>query len=837
MAASSGDYMKSSRPLYYGGSGAGASGGGSGRGPAYYGGTAYGGSAYYYGGAYGSSGGGGGGDEDSMLGVLTAGRILRVVAQRWILVLVSLLIGLVVAFAVYRISPTIYEATSEFTMDMKRPSMNYSVLTAGLAERDDGNSFEEVLNTRMADWRSTKVIGQIIAQYRANYPNSTVSEEELVSTLQDSKIDLVRHSRLITISVRSKNATLAAALANAYAKAIETFAEENNKERIDTAVKQLAANTEKKGREVNETEKKLLDYRMANKLDVILAKRETLKQGITKTTADILLLESQETAAAEWEKVLARVQKDPDSFGSLPDSVPRSAEMSLAFNAYQKSLIEKNSLLARFTAAHPEVKAKEKETEIYKQQFCDVVSRAYSTAQGNLKALRNQLAEFRDKRQELDAELVSNEQKIVSVESGLEQLERQKTVDTQLYQEMLSKLNESRIMAEQLTETIRTGRPAVEPKKPVLPQPMIIFPAGAMIGIAFGILFVLALDHLEDTVIGIADIEGRLSLKVLAVLPHVRRKKREQVARFVAEDKYSQFAEAVAGLRNLLDSPRYQMLSQVILNISTQPGEGKTITSCSIAISNAQAGKKTLLVDFDMRRPRLARVWNLKLDASSSFSHSLQKNDPAVFPSLVQKSGVENLDIIASLPPDGVNPASIMGSQVVPEFFKWAREHYERVIIDSPPYGLVGDVTTLATLADSVMILCCPDRTRSKPIRHATRHLTEAGATILGVVVNDVDMSSGSAFLPTSRSYGYGYGGYGSYGGYRGYGAYRPRGGAKSGAAQIGAKGQAKPGADAKPAAGGANGQDAAKPADGAKPEKPAHRPRPSSGMDIADDD
>ena len=313
MAASSGDYMKSSRPLYYGGSGA-VSGGGGSRGPAYYGGTAYGGSAYYYGGAYGSSGGGPGGD-DSMLGALTAGRILRVVAQRWILVLVALIIGLVVAFAVYRISPTIYEATSEFTMDMKRPSMNYSVLTAGLAERDDGNSFEEVLNTRMAAWRSTKVVAQIMAQYRANYPNSTVSEEELVSTLQDSKIDLVRHSRLITISVRSKNATLAAALANAYAKAIETFAEENNKERIDTAVKQLAANTEKKGREVNETEKKLLDYRMANKLDVILAKRETLKQGITKTTADILLLESQETAAAEWEKVLARVQKDPDSFG------------------------------------------------------------------------------------------------------------------------------------------------------------------------------------------------------------------------------------------------------------------------------------------------------------------------------------------------------------------------------------------------------------------------------------------------------------------------------------------------------------------------------------------
>ena len=827
--------MKSSRPLYYGGSGAAAGGGSGGRGPAYYGGTTYGGSAYYYGGAYGSSSGGGG--EDSMLGTLSAGRILRVVAQRWILVLVALLIGLVVAFAVYRISPTIYEATSEFTMDMKsRSGMNGSVLTAGMETPDLGNTFEEVLNTRMADWRSNKIIGQIINQYHATYPSSTVSDEELTSTLTDSKIDLVRHSRLITISVRSKNPQLAAALANAYMKAIESFTEDDAKERIERAVARLASNTEKKGREVDTTEKKLLDYRMANKLDVLLAKRDMLKQGITKTTADILNLETQETAASEWEKVLAKVQKDPDSFGSLPDSVPRSAEMSQSFNAYQKTLIEKNALLARFTAAHPEVKAKERETEIYKQQFCDVISRAYATAQGNLKALRNQLAEFRDKRAELDGDLVANEQKIVSVESGLEQLERQKTVDTQLYQEMLSKLNEARILAEQQTETVRPGRPATEPKKPVLPQPMIIFPVGAFVGFAFGILFVLALDHLEDTVIGIADIEGRLSLKVLAVLPHVRRKKREQVARFVAEDKYSQFAEAVAGLRNLLDSPRYQMLSQVVLNISTQPGEGKTITSCSIAISNAQAGKKTLLVDFDMRRPRLARVWNLKLDASTSFSHSLQKNDASVFPSLVQKSGVENLDIIASLPPDGVNPASIMGSQIVPEFFNWAREHYERVVIDSPPYGLVGDVTTLATLADSVMILCCPDRTRSKPIRHATRHLTEAGATILGVIVNDVDMSSGSAFLPTSRSYGYGYGGYGGYGGYRGYGAYRPRGGA---AKQIDGKaaGGAAAGKPGDPAAAGAAG--AAKPdgqgqAQGSGQER---RQRPSDGMDIADDD
>ena len=146
----------------------------------------------------------------------------------------------------------------------------------------------------------------------------------------------------------------------------------------------------------------------------------------------------------------------------------------------------------------------------------------------------------------------------------------------------------------------------------------------------------------------------------------------------------------------------------------------------------------------------------------------------------------------------------------------------------------MGDVTTLATLADSVMILCCPDRTRSKPIRHATRHLTEAGATILGVIVNDVDLSSGSAFLPTSRSYGYGYSGYAGYG-YRGYGSYRPRSGAKTSAApgEGAANGGAgKPaGADGRPSGGGS----AALLSGGGEGRSEGRRP--SDGMDIADDD
>ena len=284
------------------------------------------------------------------------------------------------------------------------------------------------------------------------------------------------------------------------------------------------------------------------------------------------------------------------------------------------------------------------------------------------------------------------------------------------------------------------------------------------------------------------------------------------MAKFISENKYSQFAEAMAGHRNLLDSPRYQPISQAILLMSTQPGEGKTITSCSLAISSAQAGKKTLLVDFDLRRPRLARVWGLKIDLEHSFSHYLSAQSGRDFEMLVNQSGVEHLDVIGSLPPDNVNPASIMGSQIVPDFFQWAREHYDRVIIDSPPFGIVGDVMTLASLVDSVMIMCCPDRTHFKPIQHAARSLGESGATVIGIIVNDVEMGSANSAFAPSGHHGYGYG-YGGYGGYRAYGGYSPYAPRKS----SGEK-KADGGADEKPADGSA-GTEGKPAADEKKPE------------------
>jgi len=721
-------YGSSSRAVYYGG---GAQGGAGGRG-----------GGYYYG--NGMGGAGGGDDEDSLLGTVTVGRMLRVCTQRWVTIMVFVIIGFITAFAIFKISPMIYEAESVFEMSMR--SSTYTGMRKAIIDADIGSSMDEVFNTRLARLRSRAVIDQIVSQYRSDYPSSTVTDEQLVSTLVASKMTLQRRSRLIRITVRSTDAQLATDLANAYAKASEMFTSDQNRNESEVAVSWLSSTTEQQKRNLERADKEMLDFRVANQLDFMASESESSQTALSKINGDILVLEGEISKATELRKTLEAIQSEPEKFGSLPDSVPRSAEIGVAYQQLQKTLADKNSLLARFTANHPEVKVKEKEVEVYTQQFTDVVFRALETCKANLDLLQRQLSQLTPKREELSKKLSDLELKIVSAKMKLEQLAREREVADTSYKSLLQRTREAQLASDENTAIIKQIEQAFRPTKPVLPNPMVIFPAGPLLGLLLGIVFVLILDHLEDKIVGISDIEQRLRLKTLAVLPHVRRKKREQLARLVEDDKFSQFAEAVAGLRNLLDSPRYQETAKVLLCMSTQPGEGKTISSCSLAISCAQSGQKTLLVDFDMRRPRLARIFEKKHADFQSLPHTLAKADVSLFATLPTPVGIENLEVVFSKASSELSPANLMGSGLIVEFFTWARENYDRVIIDSPPFGIVGDVMVLASLADSVMIMCCPDRTRFQPIKHAARHLTEAGARVIGVIVNDVDFGRRNQF-------------------------------------------------------------------------------------------
>lgn len=747
-----------SKPLYYGSSRVNNLQYGSSR-VMYYGANnspAYGG---MYGGLYGTYGAAPDdvNSEETVVGSLSLTRILRVIAQRWLSVFVFLLIGFIVSFAIYRISPTIYEARSEFSMDMRRNSSNQNIINQVMP--DYGSTYVEIFNTRLSDWRSEKIVTKILQEYRSDHPSSTVPDEEIMTVLSESNLELVKNSRIITITTRSKIPALASSLANAYAEAIENFTDEENKFRCDKAVSQIHLNVEKQRREVQKLASELRDFRTVNKVDNLRSLRDTLKQSLQSVTTEILAFEAKEVELIEWEKLLQKVKKEPEEFGTLSTGVPLAKDIAEEFRAFQDASGEYSKLIVGFTEQHPSVIEKKKEQELARERFLAATERALQSGQSTLNAVRNQLASGRMKQSNLRDELSSCEQKIVLAESGLAILENNYGVANRVLEGLILDENKARLDAESNNEIVRVGRPATVPTKPVLPNPLIIFGIGISLSFFIGIFFVLILDNLEDTIVNLSDIEQRLALKVLAVLPHVKKKKRAQVAKFIIEDKYSHFAETVAALRNLLDSPRYESVSKSLIFISTQPAEGKTITSTSLAISYALSGKRTLHVDFDLRRPRLAKIWDLDIEENKSFSHNLQKFcDTGIqvdFDSIIHKTTVDNLDVLASLQPDGVSPATILGSRIVGQFFEWARSRYDHIIVDSPPFGVVGDVVTLSMAVDSVIIMCCPDKTHFGPVQFCTRTLIEAGANILGAVVNDVAVADANSFSQCRNVYKY----------------------------------------------------------------------------------
>ena len=718
-------------------------------GPAYgpYG-AAYGPYGSPYGTPYGEDAGP---DGDSLIGPVTIKRILRVCLHRWITIAVVTVLGAVGAFVIYRALPAIYEGTSVLEVNVRRPRI--AKTESAVIEESGGTSAEDAFGTRLSKLHGRSMLRATLRRFRADNPSSTVSDAELFVTLRDrTTVQQQRRTQLVMISVRSTNATLAVTLANAYAAAADAKVQEENRGQGEKAVEWLKGTLESQKRDLARRDQEILDFRNANQIDTMEGERKKAEATQLTLNADAVALETQITRARELEKTLSGLQNDPDKFGALPESAPRAEGLVTSYQRLQTVMTERNVLLTRFTANHPEVAAREKQVEQLRQQFVEEVTRAHETAKANLGLLQQQMTDNTRRREEVDRKASELEQRIVTAKTRLETQQREKEVAELNFRTLLAREREASLSVDENTAAIRVVEEAEVSEQPVSPNPFLVLPAGPLAGLLLGILFVLLLDQLDDRIIGIASIEHLIGLKVLAVLPRIRRAKRGEVALLAAEDRSSHFAEAFAGLRTLLDSPRYAKRSKVILIVSTQPSEGKTITASNLALASAMCGQRTLLIDFDLRRPRVADIYGQKGREFESLFHTLTTGDLSQFSRLPVPSGHANLDLVCTRPSE-VSPANLLGSGTVVRFIEWARQNYERVVIDSPPFGLVSDSVALSTLTDGIIVICCPERTRFRPLKHAVTHLSEAGGHVVGVVVNDVDFGHAGMFGGYERQY------------------------------------------------------------------------------------
>jgi len=229
-------------------------------------------------------------------------------------------------------------------------------------------------------------------------------------------------------------------------------------------------------------------------------------------------------------------------------------------------------------------------------------------------------------------------------------------------------------------------------------------------------------------------------------------------------DPKSPIAESFRTVRTNLQFMTTSGRCKVIVITSNNPGEGKTFCSLNLAGILAKAGKRVLILELDLHKPRIQKGLNLEADNGIS-TIVIGKNTIA---ECVKKTAIENMEVILSgpLPP---NPSEIVLAKELEDIFTFGREHYDYVIVDTPPVGLISDATILMKLAD-VSLFVINTRFPFKDSLQNAEEIVEMNKLLhFGFILNGVKRRKSKYYY---NKYGYSYGGYGSYGNYGGYGGY-----------------------------------------------------------------
>jgi len=496
----------------------------------------------------------------------------------------------------------------------------------------------------------------------------------------------------------------------------------------------------------------VVEFRATNRIDIL----ETQRKGIDETLIDfnraLASVESQRVLAEDVERALMRLELKPEAAGKLPASTPRADEIQAMLTKWTDAVSERDVLLTKYTAKHPEVVAKEAVIGALHNQTMEAIRRARDTAKANLMLLRQQSESLQKRIRDQEKQASDLDLDIVARQAKLNSLELEREAADVSYKGVLNRIEEARLSADERTATVKIVEPATPPEKPYTPHKTALVLVWLLLGAVAGIGLAFVTEMMEDTITSTEDIEKGLGLKVFALVPHVEHGEREDIGKACLNDRFSQMAEAYAGLRGLLDSSQYRQSSRSVLVGSTAPEEGKTITSSNLAIMCARSGLKTLLVDFDLRRPRLGRVFNMPPE-TLSLLHVLAAQDESSFAKLPYKTECDRLEVVVSRVDHNLSPAEVIGGKTVKSFLAWAAKNYDRVIVDSPPFSVVSDSFVLADYVGAVLLVCRPDHTRKRALQHAVEHLLTVKAQLLGVVVNDVQFGGSFYFRSFDHYY------------------------------------------------------------------------------------
>jgi succinoglycan biosynthesis transport protein ExoP len=568
-------------------------------------------------------------------------------------------------------------------------------------------------------------------------------EGKLIKVFLDKlQIEPIRNSHLVNLSFLAHDPVLASRVVNSLA---EQYIQHNLKLKYEASMdasRWLNQNVGELKKKMENSEEALHSYKDKNKIvsleekqNIIVQKLSEINTAVTDAKTKRIRMETLYNQAEKYKNNEAMLE-------SLPSVMNNSLILELKKD-YIALLAEYNRESKQYGYKHPHIIRLNSQLASLKSKIDSEVEKIVNSIKTEYEISSAQEGVLIDALNEQKEEALDLNKKAIKYNV----LKRDAESNQQMFEVVLNRLKETDLTRGLKNSNIRIIDRAEVPDSPVKPNKKLNLVLGAIVGLFAGVGLSFFFEYLDNTIKTPDDLKRYLGLSFLGPVPHLDLTETQGLPcpEMIALHKpKSHISEAYKGLRTsvLFSFPDHS--PKTLLITSSSPSEGKTITSVNLAITMAQAGSRVVMIDCDMRKPRLHRLLNMKNEKgiSNLLVGHCQLED------VLQAGPVDNLKIITCghCPP---NPSELLVSSKLKTILDELKESFDHIIIDSPPVVAVTDSVIISRVVDGVILVIHGGVTSKEVIMRGQDLLKNVNAPLIGAIINNID--------PGKRSYYYYY--------------------------------------------------------------------------------
>ncbi|MBW1962336.1 MAG: polysaccharide biosynthesis tyrosine autokinase [Deltaproteobacteria bacterium] len=568
-----------------------------------------------------------------------------------------------------------------------------------------------------------------------------------------SRIDVkpIRNSRLVDIRMEAADPVLAAKMVNALVQAYIDRNLETKLQAAKDAVKWLAERIEEERKKVEQAENALLRYKEKHGIITGFSSdaEKITAEKLAQLNAQVVEAESRRVEAETRYRQAMALEQTPDMLDSIPEVLKN--DLVRQIKKMEVDLYNRMSELSKkYGRNHPRMVAIRSElAELQKRKMQEVkrvvnsLRNEYRLAVAREESLKQALAAQKAESLELNKK---------AIQYGV--LQRQAESSRHMYELLIKRFKETTLTEEMKTGNIRIIDRAEVPLHPVKPKKRLNLMLAVVVGLMLGVGLAFFLEYLDNTIKVPDEIKSFLRVPFLGPVPAFSTAGDYDGIPpdlITVHSPKSSASESYRGIRTGILFSSADSSPQVLMVTSATLDEGKTSCSANLGIIMAQGGSRVLLLDCDMRRPRLHHLFELQRE--SGMSNFLVGSGE--LEGIIRKTPIKNLDVIpcGPVPP---NPSEILGSNRMRNLIKTLRNQYQRIIIDTPPVTAVTDSMVLVPMVDGVLVVIRAGVTPRQVVQNGIDQLRSINARILGAVLNGVRTGRDSYYYYQYYYYYYG---------------------------------------------------------------------------------